>query len=173
MNRRALLETTTALSSAGIATLTAGCLGALEQADESTDSTPPTSTTTRTSCEVSGRVDVGDVEIPDTVTRESAGEVALFVEEAYARNRAEAEGWNVSGVDSTDTTVEPADVGFHARAAVSLDAVESDERADDGTTVAGSLYYDGWYHVTENRIERASGRNDAPPEDGWTTVACA
>lgn len=175
-----MLGTATAGSAA-----TAGCLDALSAGDAttrestSTDSSGTTQsdgTATAEPCAVDGSLGV-DVDVPDDPTPGAARSLAEFVEEAYARDRADAEGWNVSGVDYAHSeTADDSPEGIaYAYAEVSLDAVESAERADGtGTTLVASLHYDGWYRVTATRVERAPASDDrSPPDYGWETVACA
>jgi len=120
--------------------------------------------------------------VPDEPTAGAARELAEFAEEAYARDRADAEGWTVHGVEYVHSAVadENASAGVYAYVEVSLDAAASADRAD-GTeaTVLASLYYEGWYRVTASRVERAPAFGDgepsderSPPEDGWVTIAC-
>ncbi|WP_227131269.1 hypothetical protein [Halorubellus salinus] len=173
MRRRALLATVAAAVPA-----TAGCLGAFESTGgndtASTTERPPTSSPTAT-CTVDDSLDLADVDVPEDPTEGPAREVAEFVERAYARDRAEAEGWNVSGVEYVHSeTDDDADAGVVVFVEVSLDAAESAERAGDAeTTLLASLHYDAWYRVTEARVERSAADSDDPPDYGWVTIACA
>jgi hypothetical protein len=184
MRRRSLLAALAA-TTAGSAT-TAGCLDALSTADAtkrdatstaSEDATGPKEATT-TSCTVDDSFPVVGVEVPDDPTPGAARSLAEFVEEAYARDRADAEGWNVSGVEyvHSESLDDDARSGTYAYAEVSIDAAESAERSGDAeTTVLASLDYDGWYRVTATRVERAPAYDDGSPPEygyGWTTIAC-
>lgn len=173
MRRRALLAAVATATSA-----TAGCLGSLDStgadATGSTTTGPPTTDATEP-CSVDDALDLPDVEVPANPTEGAAREVAAFVETAYARDRAEAEGWTVSGVDYTNTepVQDGSDAGVHVHVEVSLDAAESAERAGDGeTTLLADLYYAAWYRVTATRVQRSGVDGEAPPQYGWATVAC-
>ncbi|WP_323676571.1 hypothetical protein [Halorubellus sp. PRR65] len=184
MRRRTLLAALAA-TTAGTAA-TAGCLGALP-GDDSTAGGPTTigsdataeasGTATTEPCTVEDSLGVVDVDVPEDPTPGAARSLAEFVEETVARDRADAEGWNVGGVEyvRSETADDQPEDGAYAYAEVSLDAVESAERADGtATTLVASLHYDAWYRVTATRVERAPAYDDgAPPEDGWTTIACA
>ncbi|MFC6953182.1 hypothetical protein [Halorubellus litoreus] len=174
MQRRALLATLAATTTA-----TAGCVGTLDSAQPTdTESSTPASTsadTTTATCTVDDSLGLVDVEVPGDPTEAAARDLAEFVEEAYARDRAEADGWNVQGVDYATAESQPADDGAYASVEVSLDASESAERAGDSeTTVLADLYYAAWYHVTATRVERsAADGGEDPPDYGWATIACA
>lgn len=174
MRRRALLAALGATTTA-----TAGCVGTLDSAQpadtESSTAAPTSADTTTVSCSVDDSLGLVDVEVPDDPTEEAARDLAEFVEEAYARDRAEADGWNVHGLDYATTETHPAPDGVTASVEVSLDAGESADRAGDSeTTVLADLYYDAWYHVTATRVERsAADGGEDPPDYGWATIACA
>lgn len=174
MNRRHVLS---AVGSTLAFTL-AGCISLGTGSTTETRTVEPTTraTDSETPCTVPNSSPLPSATVPDESTTNAAKSVALAVERSYASHRAEADGWTVDGIDSTDTSITELDAGYLVEATVRLDVHRETQfgTETDEETLYGSFNYSGWYRVTTRRVERAPGKNAAtPPGRGWTTVACA
>lgn len=171
MRRRHLLSTI------GVASSIAGCVGRLSETDpDGTETQTPTGTGTsnKQGCSVPESSPLPSTDVPSELTRESAISTAELLEEQYAIERARAEDWNVDGTDKTEPVVQSSEDGFFVKVSV---AVLANKPTQVGTgteqTLYGDFSYTGWYRITAQRIERAPGTGGTtPPEDGWKTLAC-
>lgn len=136
---------------------------------------PQTPSKQTTECTVPDSSPLPSAELPSELPRDSAESLALSVEETYAVQRAENDGWTVDGTDGVYATVEQSDTGFLVKATVNLDTTKyQEESTGTSQTLYGSLTYSGWYRVTDQKAERAPGEgHESPPEWGWMTIVCS
>jgi hypothetical protein len=171
VHRRSLLAAT------ATSVFVAGCTNALEEPAAGTTSRERTdeASGTPTSCAVADSAPVTRRHVPEDVTVESAGEVAVAIESKRATEELETDGWTSVTVTSSETTVEEATRGVYVHAIVTAGGSRTTS-VGDGTEqrIHVDDTWDAWYHVTTARIERADGDDvRGPPADGWETIACA